>query len=560
MKLPFASLCACGLLLQLGSPASAQWTGVQHARLEPAPNELSISDQFGAAVALDGGTLAVGAPWHDPLGGAPNDGAAWVFERGATGWAQTVKLRPSVVSGGRFGSALAIAGDTLFAGAPYESFASTTSPGAVYVYERLLGSWIESARLTASDYGQYDLFGSALALSGELLAIGAPRDDSGGIADRGSVYVFERVGGAWVERARLTASDAGSFDQFGASVALDGERLIVGAPRADIAGRIDQGAAYVFERSGATWTQVAKLVAADGLAVDTFGHAVALDGGTAVVGAPLHDAAGSSAGAAYVFVGAGAAWTLEAKLEDFGSVYVDQFGAALDLEDERLVVGLPYNGVPAVASGGVQLFTRSAGVWTAHIELIGSDTDGIDFLGSSVALSGENVASGAPSAETWPSNLSTGEAYVFELVPPPLVETYCTAKTNSLGCVPAMSWSGSPSASNPTPFRLQCAQVLNFKSGLLFYGYAPSATPFQGGWLCVAPPLRRTPLQNSLGTVLPAADCTGAYSFDMNARIQSGTDALLVAGAQVWAQYWMRDPQAPSATALSDAVHFEIDP
>jgi len=560
MKFPFASLCAGGLLLQLGSPASAQWASAQDARLEPSPNELGISDQFGAAVALDGGTLVVGAPWHDPLGGAPNDGAAWVFERGVSGWAQAVKLTPSVVSGGRFGSALAIAGDTLFAGAPYESFASTAAPGAVYVYERSLGSWSESARLTASDYAQYDLFGSALALSGDTLAVGAPRDDSGGVNDRGSVYVFERVGGAWVERARLTASDAGSFDQFGVSVALDGDRLVVGAPRADIAGRVDQGAAYVFERNGASWTEVAKLIAADGLAADTFGHAVALEGGTAVVGAPLHDAAGAVAGAAYVYVDAAGTWTLEAKLEDFGSVYVDQFGSALDLEGERLVVGLPYNAVPSVASGAVQLFTRSAGVWTGHIELIGSDTDGIDFLGTCVALSGDFVASGAPSAETLPSNLSTGEAYVFQLVPPPLVETYCTAKTNSLGCVPTMSWSGSPSASNPTPFRLRCAQVINFKSGLLFYGYAPSATPFQDGWLCVAPPLRRTPLQNSLGSVLPTADCTGAYSFDMNARIQRGTDTVLVAGAQVWAQYWMRDPQAPSATGLSDAVHFEIDP
>jgi hypothetical protein len=139
------------------------------------------------------------------------------------------------------------------------------------------------------------------------------------------------------------------------------------------------------------------------------------------------------------------------------------------------------------------------------------------------------------------------------------VASYCTAKTNSLGCVPEITWNGLPSATLTSPFEIRAGNVLNNKNGLLFYGYTSSSTPFQGGTKCVAAPTKRTPVQDSGGNV-PPNDCSGVYSYDFQARIQSGADASLVVGATAYAQYWSRDPQSASTTGLTDGVRFTIQP
>jgi hypothetical protein len=139
------------------------------------------------------------------------------------------------------------------------------------------------------------------------------------------------------------------------------------------------------------------------------------------------------------------------------------------------------------------------------------------------------------------------------------VQVYCTAKTNSLGCVPSMTATGFASATQLAPFTLGATNVVNNKSGILFYGFAQTTTPFQGGTKCVAQPTKRTPIQNSGGSVA-GADCTGTFALDFNARIRSGIDPQLVANVQVFGQYWSRDPADPFHTNLSDAVSFLICP
>ncbi len=139
--------------------------------------------------------------------------------------------------------------------------------------------------------------------------------------------------------------------------------------------------------------------------------------------------------------------------------------------------------------------------------------------------------------------------------------TYCTAKTNSQGCLPVIAFTGTPSASSSAPFLITAAQLLNQVNGLLFYGYHTASTPFLGGTLCVAPPLHRTTVQNSGGSAV-GIDCSGAYAFDFNAQIQSAIDLQLVVGAQVFAQYWSRDPgfSNPNNVELTDALVFQIEP
>jgi hypothetical protein len=148
-------------------------------------------------------------------------------------------------------------------------------------------------------------------------------------------------------------------------------------------------------------------------------------------------------------------------------------------------------------------------------------------------------------------------AYDPQAVPGPTV--YCTSKLNSQGCLPAIGWTGSPSASG-SPFVIDCTNVLNNKLGLMFYGYLPKALPYEGGTLCVSAPVKRTPVQDSGGNP-PPDDCSGLYTYDFDALIQSGQDPNLFTGALVYAQFWYRDPTVdPFGTGRSDALTFLIQP
>jgi hypothetical protein len=149
-------------------------------------------------------------------------------------------------------------------------------------------------------------------------------------------------------------------------------------------------------------------------------------------------------------------------------------------------------------------------------------------------------------------------AYDPTYAPPP--SAYCTSKVNSQGCSPTIGSTGNASASGAT-FDITCANVLNNKQGLLFYSYTPKQVPYQGGYLCVQAPTKRTPAMSSGGNP-PPDDCSGSYTFDFNARIQSGIDPGLVAGALVYAQYWFRDPQQAGffTTGRSDALSFGVAP
>ncbi len=167
----------------------------------------------------------------------------------------------------------------------------------------------EQSRLTESQPVKYDHFGNSVSCDAETAAIGVPGDDDLGW-ESGSVHVLLRDPQGWSLQAELHASDATADDDFGESVALEGETLVVGAPAADPAGVVC-GTAYVFVRSGSSWSLQQKLVAADGAPDDDFGWSVALDGDRAIVGAHNH---ADDSGAAYVFKRSGAVWSQEGKL------------------------------------------------------------------------------------------------------------------------------------------------------------------------------------------------------------------------------------------------------
>ncbi len=181
------------------------------------------------------------------------------------------------------------------------------------------------------------------------------------------------------------------------------------------------------------------------------------------------------------------------------------------------------------------------------------------YQGPSAVCAGDFNGDGLVDVATPLNNLgwsATVKLYFQDFLPP---ATYGSAKASAIGCVPSVLLTGVPSATSPSAFSIECIQVVSRKSGLLIYGWSASATPFQGGTRLVATPLRRTSLQNSTGNAAPD-DCSGAFAFDMNARIQSGVDPDLRPGIAVFAQYWYRDPADPFGTGLSDAASFVIRP
>ena len=260
-------------------------------------SDAAASDRFGVDIAVHGDVAVIGAYTNSDAGA--ESGSAYVFTRSGTTWTEQAKLTASdAAASDNFGRNVDIHNETAVVGAYWNDDAGSNS-GSAYVFTRSGTTWTEQAKLTASDAETNDRFGNSVAISDDSVVIGA-YTESGIGASSGSAYVFTRSGSTWTEQAKLLASDTEAGDQFGGSVAMNGDTVAVGATSNDDAGS-SSGSAYVFTRSGTTWTEQAKLTASDAAASDLFGGSVAMNGDTLLVGATLNDDAGSSSGSAYVF-------------------------------------------------------------------------------------------------------------------------------------------------------------------------------------------------------------------------------------------------------------------
>ncbi len=347
---------------------------------------------FGRAVDLEGDRLVVGAPWRSD--GIGNAGATYVFQRDAAGhWQQLVRLAASDAEFHAWlGWSVALDGDRFVAGAPNQNRDDLLDVGAAYVFERDAGGqWLEVAKLIPSDGAEGDQFGWSVALDGDRVIVGS-RDADLPAPNAGAAYVFERdAGGTWLEAARFSASDTATGDDFGESVALQGERLVVGAFAHDGADE-NSGAAYVFEPSPeGEWQEVARLAASDEDGFDRFGASVALDGESVVVGAT--GAGESGEGAAYLFTrDANGQWQEAARLVSDDPEEQITFGGSVDLEGSRVAVGDPSANS---FTGAVFLFEPDAGgEWRQVWKLVASDAETSGTFGDSVALDGSRVAVG----------------------------------------------------------------------------------------------------------------------------------------------------------------------
>ncbi|MDN5865579.1 MAG: hypothetical protein L0I62_10290, partial [Gammaproteobacteria bacterium] len=375
----------------------------------------AAGDLFGISVVLDGTTALIGAVLAD-VGGDADQGAAYVFTNSGGSWSGVAKLTASDgVPGDHFGASVTLDGTIALVGASSADVAGNADQGAAYVFANSGGNWSEVAKLTASDGAPNDFFGRSVALDGMNALIGAYLADVGGNADQGAAYVFGNSGGAWSETQKLTASDGALNNQFGHSVALDGSTALVGAAIATVGGNFAQGAAYVFSESNGTWSESQKLTVSGGAAFDEFGHSVALDGAIALVGACGADVGGNAdQGVAWVFSNSGGTWTQTAKLTGNGGAAGDCFGRSVALDGAIALVGAYHAEVAGQTDqGAAYMFTGSGGVWTQTAKLAASDGAAGDFFGGfSVALDGTSALIGAPGADIG-GNSNQGAAYFF---------------------------------------------------------------------------------------------------------------------------------------------------
>jgi hypothetical protein len=386
------------------------------------PDDGNIGGLFGWTSDIDGDFAVIGAPGDDD-DGVFNSGAAYVYRRDPGNvWVQEAKLLPAAPeAGGRFGESVAISGDTVVVGAYGTTVSGLIRSGAVHVFRRDgSGFWNLEAFVTPFDPGPFigpfgDQFGFSVDISGDRMIVGATHDDDLAL-DSGAAYIFDRFGTMWLQTAKLRAGDGAGIDSkfHGYDVGLHGNTAVVG-PLHDNTLGLDAGAAYVYDFNGTSWVQT-KILAADGKARDLFGTSVSVAATGVVVGAYGDDDApgGSSTlfrGAAYVFEKVGGVWTQKAKLFDAAGGNQDYFGFQVAISGNTIVASrLEFTSV----EGRAYVYRRNAsGVWKLVEKVQASDTaPGLGFS-SSVAASGRTVLIGAYGYDG--AAINSGAAYIYSI-------------------------------------------------------------------------------------------------------------------------------------------------
>jgi hypothetical protein len=441
-------------------------------------------------IEIDGREVSSGVAWQSPvLSLGPNRITLTLDEVGRArreyaitvhrGYEQGYLKASNTGSRDNFGQQVAISGDTIVIGAMYESSSASGVDGdetndgahysgAAYVFVRNGGVWSQQAYLKASNTFEEQHFGASVAISGDTVVIGAPAESSAaagidgnqaghGNLDSGAAYVFVRVDGTWSQEAYVKASNAREAAEFGASVAIDGDTMVVGAtgeasavPGWTATPELPEpprtGAAYVFVRAAGAWSEQATLKASNAESLDGFGHAVAIAGDTIVVGAPFEDSAAigvdgdasdntsDDQGAVYAFVRTDRTWSQQVYLKPIASTGGAWFGYSVGLAGDTVVVGAPQQHTvpPGVeptpetlrySSGAAHVFARRHGAWAAQAMITAANADAGDSFGWSVAMSERAIVVGAPFEDGAASGIhgdpandsaeSAGACYVF---------------------------------------------------------------------------------------------------------------------------------------------------
>jgi hypothetical protein len=383
----------------------------------------SGADYFASSVALLGDRALVGMPGDDTAA-ARDTGSAYLFLRNGTSWTLEAKLTADLPSlGDRFGHAVALGPDVALVGAPENAGSTGAGPGSAYIFEAAT-QWKQKARLKASDGARGDWFGGAVAISPGIALVGAYGDDNSFGADGGSAYVFASNGTNWNFETKLQPVEGNTSANFGISVALSGQTAVIGGNKVLSAQQFYVGGAFIFVRDGTNWTQQARLNPVGIGRDDEFGYSVAISGDTVIVGSPQDDlATDEDVGSAYIFLRNGTTWSQQAKILATTHAAADRFGYSVGLSGDTAVIGAPLlDKNNLVDSGSVSIFVRNGATWTEQTTLPLIPGKAGDRFGSAVAISGDSVLIGAPYGDAFfplisDPSLDRGNSFAYRLQP-----------------------------------------------------------------------------------------------------------------------------------------------
>ncbi len=375
----------------------------------------AVNNKLGNSVCISGDYAVVGAPGHNTFGYS-SAGKAYIYKRNGTSWLEENYLFASdLATNDGFGNSVSISGDYAIVGANLHDTNGSMNRGKAYIYKRNGTSWPEQAILIASDGAAEDRFGYSVSISGDYAIVGARLHDTNGNLDRGKAYIFKRSGTTWTQEATLIASDGTAQSEFGFSVSISGDYAIVGANRHNTNGNTNQGKAYIFKRNGTAWQQESTLTSPDGAAGDQFGYSVAISGAFALVGATFHDVNGNpNQGKAYFYKRNATSWQLDASFTGSDGGVNDNFGTSVYLSGDYAVVGANRHSTNGNTDRGkAYIFKRNGAVWNQESILIASDGATGDNFGDAVSISNGNVIVGAPDHDT-NSQSNRGKVYFFK--------------------------------------------------------------------------------------------------------------------------------------------------
>ncbi len=391
-------------------------------KIERLASDAAAGDQFGITVALDedGDTAIVGA-YKD----SSNAGSAYVFTKDTTGngWTQQAKLEASdAAAGDYFGITVDLDDDgtTAIVGAYFETNANGMNSGSAYVFTKDTtgNGWTQQAKLMATDGQPNDYFGISVAIDGDTAIVGAYWDDTDDTNtddddnDHGSAYIFTKDSSAdgWDDGVNLTASDGAAISFFGTSVAIDGTTAVIGAPGSSLS---TNSGVYIFTKGDSGWGNEVKLTPTD--IDDLFGTSVAIDGDTVIVGESNGDDKGDASGTAYIFTKGDSGWGNEVKLTASDGQLNDYFGISVAIDGDTAIVGAFQDSTGTTEQGSAYIFTKdvSGNGWTQRQKL---ETDGApanENFGYSVALNGDTAIVGARRTDDNTAGVDSGKIYIF---------------------------------------------------------------------------------------------------------------------------------------------------
>jgi hypothetical protein len=389
-------------------------------------SDKQTSDEFGRSVSISSDYAIVGARGEDTGGSAA--GAAYIYVRSGTTWSQQQKIQASdKQASDYFGQSVSLSGDYAIVGA-YSEDTGGTSAGAAYIYTRdpSTGVWGSEQKIQANDKQTNELYGYSVSISGDYAIVGARDEDTGG-EDAGAAYIYKRDSstGVWGSEQKIQASDKQSIDLFGYSVSISGDYAIVGSFYEDTGGT-NAGAAYIYTRDPSTgvWGSEQKIMASDAAAQDNFGNSVSISGDYVIVGAPYEDTGFANAGAAYIYTRdpSTGVWGSEYKIQAGDRQANDNFGYSVSISGDYAIVGAYYEDTGGTDAGAAYIFKREGTTWSEIKKITASDAAQGDEFGWSVAIDGTYAIVGARYEDSY-----TGAAYIYEapnIVPKLTFDTY----------------------------------------------------------------------------------------------------------------------------------------